>query len=60
VFNDVGPAMGFGSMHNEDLIDLSEYMGVKGRDYGGRKRTIKKRRNKRMKKGNKRRTQYKK
>jgi hypothetical protein len=60
VFNEAGPYMGVGSMHNEDLIDLSEYMGVKGRDYGGRKRTIKKRHNKRMKKGNKRRTQYKK
>jgi ankyrin repeat protein len=67
VFNDVGPAMGFGSMHNEDLINLYEYMGKKGRDYdggvddgdvlyyGGRKKTIKKRRNKRMRKSNKKR-----
>jgi len=70
VFNAVGPYMGTGSMHNEDLIDLSEYMGKKGRDYdggvddgdvlyyGGRrknKKTIKKRINKRMRKSNKKR-----
>ena len=60
VFNETGPYMGVGSMHNEDLIDLSEYMGVKGRDYGGRKKTIKKRHNKRMRKSNKKRTQHKK
>jgi hypothetical protein len=60
VFNEAGPYMGVGSMHNEDLIDLSEYMGRKDKDYGGRKKTIKKRHNKRMRKSNKKRTQHKK
>jgi hypothetical protein len=35
--------MGVGRIHNEDLIDISEYMGKKGRDYGeGIKRKNKK------------------
>lgn len=33
-FNEAGPHMGVGRIHNEDLIDISEYMGKKGRDYG--------------------------
>jgi ankyrin repeat protein len=42
-FNEAGPHMGVGRIHNEDLIDISEYMGKKGRDYGeGIKRRNKK------------------
>ena len=42
-FNEAGPHMGVGRIHNEDLIDISEYMGKKGRDYGdGIKRKNKK------------------
>jgi hypothetical protein len=60
VFNEVGPYMGTGSMHNEDLIDLSEYIGKKGVDYGGRKKTIKKGHDKRIRKSNKKRKSQKK
>lgn len=42
-FNEAGPHMGIGRIHNEDLVDISEYVGVKGRDYGeGIKRRNKK------------------
>ena len=42
-FNEAGPHMGVGRIHNEDLINISEYMGKKGRDYGeGIKRKNKK------------------
>ena len=45
-FNEAGPHMGIGRIHNEDLIDISEYVGVKGRDYGeGIKRKNKKAKN---------------
>ena len=45
-FNEAGPHMGIGRIHNEDLIDISEYVGVKGRDYGeGIKRKNKKSKN---------------
>jgi ankyrin repeat protein len=45
-FNEAGPHMGVGRIHNEDLIDISEYMGKKGRDYGeGIKRKNKKSKN---------------
>jgi len=46
-FNEAGPHMGVGRIHNEDLIDISEYMGKRGRDYGeGIKRKNKKSKNK--------------
>jgi hypothetical protein len=42
-FNEAGPYMGIGRIHNEDLLDITEYMGKKGRDYGeGIKRKSKK------------------
>jgi len=42
-FNEAAPYMGVGRIHNEDLRDISEYMGRKGRDYGeGIKRKSKK------------------
>jgi hypothetical protein len=41
-FNEAGPHMGVGRIHNEDLIDISEYVGVRGRDYGEGKRRNKK------------------
>jgi hypothetical protein len=41
-FNEAGPHMGIGRIHNEDLIDISEYVGVRGRDYGEGKRRNKK------------------
>jgi hypothetical protein len=45
-FNEAGPHMGVGRIHNEDLIDISEYMGKRGRDYGeGIKRKNKKTKN---------------
>ena len=45
-FNEAGPHMGVGRIHNEDFIDISEYMGKKGRDYGeGIKRKNKKSKN---------------
>ena len=45
-FNEAGPHMGVGRIHNEDLINISEYMGKKGRDYGeGIKRRNKKSKN---------------
>lgn len=62
-FNAVSPHMGVGSIDNEDLINMKEFMGEKGTDYGGRRKTSKrktrtnKRRksNKRIKRSNKRR-----
>jgi hypothetical protein len=56
-FNEAGRHMGVGRIHNEDLIDMSEYMGVKGRDYGGgikRKNKKSKKRKSYKKKNNKR------
>ena len=45
-FNEAGPHMGVGRIHNEDLRDISEYMGKRGRDYGeGIKRKNKKSKN---------------
>ena len=41
-FNEAGPHMGIGRIHNEDLLDMTEYMGKKGRDYGEGKRRNKK------------------
>lgn len=53
-FNEAGPYMGVGRIHNEDLIDISEYMGKKGRDYGeGIKKNKKSKKNKRKSKKNK-------
>jgi ankyrin repeat protein len=53
-FNEAGPYMGVGRIHNEDLIDISEYMGKKGRDYGeGIKRNKKSKKNKKKSKKNK-------
>jgi len=62
-FNEAGPHMGVGRIHNEDLVDISEYMGKRGRDYGeGIKRKNKKLKNRKTykKKSMKRKTYKKK
>ena len=61
-FNEAGPYMGIGRIHNEDLLDITEYMGKKGRDYGeGIKRKNKKSKNRKTyKKKSMKRKSYKK
>ena len=56
-FNEAGRHIGVGRIHNEDLIDMSEYMGVKGRDYGG---GIKRNKNSKKRKSYKKKTMKKK
>ena len=55
-FNAVSPHMGVGSIDNEDLINMKEFMGEKGTDYGGRRKTrTNKRRTNKSRRSNKRR-----
>lgn len=55
VFNAVSPHMGVGSIDNEYLINMKEFMGEKGTDYGGRRRTRTNKRRTRKTRTNKRR-----